>query len=292
LRGELRRNQQRHVTLEVQRSTKIRTIDKLCAEYVYLKRQRPFDGQQKRLRDLEIEVEALDTQLCGSVSQVVGCVLFYYRLGYNSAETAAELRMKPPCVRVTLLRLRQTAEAMAKNPNFVQAAKQRQVDALVAGRRSVRDEEMAAMRAQGKTYKEIARHFGITTPARVIILLQKAGLFKPHCVQPTQGFTEPKLPCAEMFKVENGHGQSGTNRNGHRETPEYSAWRSISARQNPKHKKYSAGIKLHPRWQSFVAFLFDMGVKPHPNARLTRKDKAGHWEPANCAWVVPPTKLP
>jgi AraC-like DNA-binding protein len=322
--------------LEADRPRQIKVIDRMCAEYVNAKR---LGAPQAKLRLLETQIEGLDSALCGTVAQICGVALFYYRLGYSSAECAAELRMKPPAVRMVCMKLRQTAEAMQKNPNFVQVQNENRAAAAASARRNLNAAEMIALRAQGltcaaiaqrfgvtgtrvskilsatggfrqqrqkqtpvalerarqmadmrkqgKTYKEIAQHFGVAS-ARVFVLLQKAGLFIPHNVEPTHGFAEPKLPGAEMFKVENNnHGQAASKRSGYRETPEYSAWRSICARQNPKHQKYSEGIKLHPRWQSFVAFLFDMGVKPHPKARITRKDKAGHWEPSNVAWVVP-----
>lgn len=281
--------------LEAARPRTINAIDRLCAEYVYCKRQRPFDGQQEKLRRLETQIESFDSQLCSTVVQVVGIVHRYYRLGYSSTDTAAECHCKPPMVRMILMRMRQTAEAVqngtALRPKPVKCLKEPvalertpRTPQIYTG--MARAEAMAALRKQGHTYREIGQRFGVTN-ARVIHILHKAGLFvgktEARALVPAKGFQEPNLPGADMFVAETGHGQAA--RKDFKETPEYSAWRNICCRQNPKHPKHSAGIRLHPRWaQSFVAFLFDVGVRPHPNAQLTRKDKAGHWEPTNVEW--------
>jgi hypothetical protein len=116
----------------------VEVLKKLCNEYVTLKqlglkpestdaewnaaRQQPyiplFEGEarhvaeQKRRRELEIEIEGLDTYLRytvnGGADVIAAIVYLYYRAGLDSVGVGSELGLKPPHVRQTLWRLHDT----------------------------------------------------------------------------------------------------------------------------------------------------------------------------------------
>jgi predicted nucleic acid-binding Zn ribbon protein len=90
------------------------TVDKLCEEYVYLKRD---GGDPDRLRTLEIEIQGIDTTL-GLIDRgpgvLIALVWFYYRAGLDSVGTSVALSgiPSPMSVRQTLWRLHRLWELM------------------------------------------------------------------------------------------------------------------------------------------------------------------------------------
>lgn len=85
------------------------------------------------------------------------------------------------------------------------------------------------------------------------------------------------------------HGESSRT---HR-SPEYTAWQNMRARcLRPAHPKYAdyggRGITIDPRWDSFEAFLADIGRRPGPDYSLDRIDNDGCYGPGNLRWATRP----
>jgi hypothetical protein len=59
---------------------------------------------------------------------------------------------------------------------------------------------------------------------------------------------------------------------------EYRNWRQMRRRAR------SGGPSVHPRWESFDAFIADLGRAPSPASVLLRLDRSRPWEPGNAAW--------
>lgn len=74
-------------------------------------------------------------------------------------------------------------------------------------------------------------------------------------------------------------------------TPEYRAWVSMRWRcEKPQYAQYKdyggRGIKVCDRWQSFQAFLNDVGMRPSLNHSIDRRNNDGNYEPGNVRWAT------
>lgn len=73
--------------------------------------------------------------------------------------------------------------------------------------------------------------------------------------------------------------------------PEYSIWYNMKARcTNNSHPFYSnyggRGIEVCERWETFPAFLEDMGSRPASHMTLDRKDSNLGYCKENCQWAT------
>jgi hypothetical protein len=85
-------------------------------------------------------------------------------------------------------------------------------------------------------------------------------------------------------------------RHGHaaRRTSEYVTWKTMrqrcgpSARGEDRERYYLRGVRVCDRWNSFEAFLADVGPKPTPTHSIDRyPDRNGNYEPGNVRWATP-----
>lgn len=144
--------------------------DRLCGEYVALKQNggypiggipvpRESASVAERLRVLQSEIQALDTQIITSRTPgatITGILYMYYRLGINSVGVASELGLKSPHVRQTLFRLWDVAVSLGFDaPDRAQRKRDSEEE-----RRERRQQKLLA-RAAVKAERERARELRI-----------------------------------------------------------------------------------------------------------------------------------
>lgn len=72
--------------------------------------------------------------------------------------------------------------------------------------------------------------------------------------------------------------------------PAYNVWKKMRSRCNNQRDEHYAlygarGIRVCARWDSFAAFIADMGPRP-PGATIERNDNDRGYDPGNCRWAT------
>jgi len=183
--------------LKQKRPELVARLDRLCAQFVAAKN----DGLSIRADELAQKVEETDTQLVvleDIHKRVAGIIYFYWRCGYNSVETGAELGLKPPHVRGILGRLLVVAESLHYAPPEAMSRphannRWRVTQPLLDFSRGARAEQrrkerevvatdqlarVIEMRKAGKFTVDIARELGLGANGCAVVtrLLIQAGL--------------------------------------------------------------------------------------------------------------------
>lgn len=91
---------------------------------------------------------------------------------------------------------------------------------------------------------------------------------------------------AEIYKISSKTHGACINK---KQTPEYSCWQNMKARcNNPNHPSYKnygeRGIKVCKRWDMFVNFFEDMGIRPN-GLSIERIDNNSGYTISNCIWA-------
>jgi hypothetical protein len=142
------------------RAGQLAAMKRLNEEYHHIRHQGFIsDVEQIRLRQLEIEIESLNTYLRysqnGGADVVAGMVYLYYRAGMDSVGVASELGIKPQHVRQTIWRLHRTADLIAGVKRVVPTKEERAARKLARAEKLRLEKEDRTARAVERA--ELAR---------------------------------------------------------------------------------------------------------------------------------------
>lgn len=101
------------------------------------------------------------------------------------------------------------------------------------------------------------------------------------------------LPCRTARSIgHTRHGHSSREINGQKESPTYRSWLAMRSRCQREGRENASryrnkGISVCDRWESFDAFLADMGERPKGTTLDRYPDLEGDYRPENCRWATP-----
>jgi hypothetical protein len=95
---------------------------------------------------------------------------------------------------------------------------------------------------------------------------------------------------AENMRNYDRRGRTPNRRHGQYRTPEYRTWVEMRRRcraTGRDNERVYRGVQVCERWNSFEAFLSDVGRKPSPSHTIDRwPNGAGDYEPGNVRWAT------
>jgi hypothetical protein len=174
-RERLQRAQQ---VLKTKEPQLVARLDGMCKRFVAAKN----DGDVHAAA-LGIQIENLDTQLriLDRTAEMLGSIIyFYWRAGFTSVETGQQLGLKPPHVRMTILRLTETGVELGYGaPLPIQRRPSlKAVRAEAAAANEAQRADIIRLRKAGKFTVDIAKELGLGTNGSEIVnrVLIQAGL--------------------------------------------------------------------------------------------------------------------
>jgi len=137
------------------------TLIRLNEEYIALTRQ---GADPERLRKLENAIRSLDGEICMArrgLAPVVAIIYFYFRLGYNSPQVAAELGIQPMNVRQIAYRLQKLWQKMQSGQDYQPTKKEIANAQVREHRRNFTSEQRAAFKKYQREYKRRLKGTGL-----------------------------------------------------------------------------------------------------------------------------------
>jgi hypothetical protein len=149
----------------------IATVDKLNREYVEAQSKH---APPERLKNLEMEIEMLDTQIRttqeGGMGLVASIAYLYHRLKFDSVGVGLELGIKPPHVRSILWKLNEVFKSKFNEDGSLKPR-------VVKPRHFLFDVNRAAeLRATGMSWEAIAKAVGRKRGRNISKAVRRAGL--------------------------------------------------------------------------------------------------------------------
>jgi len=146
--------------LAARRTELIARIDRLGAEHMAAHQA----NDKARVKELGPKIKEVDTQLVildRTDKLLAGVVYYYWHVGFNSVETAAQLHINPPHVRALLWRMKTVAGELGFGPKLVV---RRKAKTLMRKAELKRAEQFARLLRKGYTWNDAKAELGDARP--------------------------------------------------------------------------------------------------------------------------------